>query len=148
MACYGMAGARSSSSSIRRPGRPERGSLSLNVHEELDQGEENQRVMEAHFNEVCVCLCVCMCMCVRVYMYVCVRVCVCVIDWKCVFVSVSVCVCVYVCVCVIEFKCVCVCLCIYCTYISNNNCFYLICCKGCDVFLFIGFSVAQADILF
>ena len=48
-----MVGARSSS--IRRPGRPERGSLSLNVHEELDQGEENQRVMEAHFNEVCVC---------------------------------------------------------------------------------------------
>ena len=39
-------------SQIRRRGRPERGSLSLNVHEELDQGEDNQRVMEAHFNEV------------------------------------------------------------------------------------------------
>ena len=85
-----MAGARSSSSSIRRPGRPERGSLSLNVHEELDQGEENQRVMEAHFNEVCM----------------------------------------------------------YFIYITINDCFYLICCKGGDVFPFIGFPVAQADILF
>ena len=63
MAWHGMAGVRSSSSSIRRPGRPERGSLSLNVHEELDQGEENQRVMEAHFNEVCVCVCLCVCVC-------------------------------------------------------------------------------------
>ena len=71
-AWHGMAGARSSSSSIRRPGRPERGSLSLNVHEELDQGEENQRVMEAHFNEVCVCVCVCVvCVCVCVCVYVC-----------------------------------------------------------------------------
>jgi hypothetical protein len=36
----------------RKRGRAHRGSLSLNVHEELDQGEENETVMEVHFNEV------------------------------------------------------------------------------------------------
>ena len=44
--------ARSPSAPMRRRGKADRGSLSLNVHEELDQGEDCHRVMETHFHEV------------------------------------------------------------------------------------------------